>query len=90
MRSLNLLLSKFLGIFKIIMIPKLTADFREQVRFGIRCFLLHHDDSGNFRHDEMRDLIIGLFSGTAHFLKMNQEAEREEAKQSNLDLDEEL
>ena len=39
----------------------------------------------------MRDLVIGLFSGTAHFLKMNHEAERDEAKQNNnLDLDEEL
>ena len=90
MRSLNLLLSKFLRIFKIFMIPKLTADFREQVRFGIRCFLLHHDDGGNFRQDQMRDLIFSLFSGTAQFLKMNHEAERDEAKSSNLDLDEEL
>ena len=80
MISLNSFLTKILANFKIKMTSKLTGDFREQVRFGIRCFLLHHDGSGHFRHDNMRDLVISLFSGTAHFLKMNHEAERDEAK----------
>ena len=90
MMSLNLFLTKVLAQFKIPMTSKLTGDFREQVRFGIRCFLLNHDGSGNFRQDQMRDFIISIFSGTAHFLKLNHEAERDEAKQINLEEDEEL
>ena len=90
MRGFNHVMTKFLGLFKIHVTPRLKEDFRDQLRYTIRCFLLHNDSQGNYRQDKLRDLIIALFSGSAHFLQMNHEVEREEAKETGLDLSEEL